>query len=532
MTAQAIVAKPSFKPTEEQEAVIDAAKQPESVMVNARAGCSKTTSLQLAAPQIKVPALALAFNKKIAKELEPRLPGNFSVKTLNGLGHGAWARSMPGITRLELDDKKLGKLVSKIARERKMDLSTEQWDQVRRLASRAMMLGLVPGNEGGFLLEDTPEAWADIAEDLWISADDAEYLVGLAKMVVQADIELARQGVISFDDQIYCSVCLGGSFPKYPVVFVDEAQDLSPLNHRMLELCSRADSKILAVGDPAQAIYAFRGAASDSMTRIRRLRPNWIDRPLNTTFRCPKSIVARQQHHVPGFKAWHTNAEGRFARLNGKSDGEAVLKLGGWDWSDVTELLPTPDGQIAVLCRNNAPLLGLAFKLLRQRVGVVMLGRDIGKNLIALSKKILPDSSTLAAACAALINDWQEHEASLARANGHEEKVSGIYDRAECLQAVLAGAQCRDAGQLRVMLEQLFARDQGLVTLSTIHRAKGLEWDLVMNLDPWRIPSKFAKKAADAGNAETLVQEYNLLYVAETRTRHTLLNANLEDFNG
>jgi len=135
-----------------------------------------------------------------------------------------------------------------------------------------------------------------------------------------------------------------------------------------------------------------------------------------------------------------------------------------------------------------------------------------------------------AAAIAARIQDWCERECALAQANGKEHKVDGIQDQAECLQAVLSGAECRDAKDLRTQLEQLFAREQGVVTLSSIHKSKGLEWDLVLHLDPWRLPAKQAKKAAEMGDDRALKQEWNLKYVAETRTKKVLVEARMEDF--
>ena len=57
-----------------------------------------------------------------------------------------------------------------------------------------------------------------------------------------------------------------------------------------------------------------------------------------------------------------------------------------------------------------------------------------------------------------------------------------------------------------------------------------MEWPLVVHLDPWRIPSKQAQMAVAAGNAAPLLQEYNLKYVAETRTKHTLIEASAEEF--
>lgn len=522
-----------LRPTDEQLAVIDAASQPESVMVDALAGCSKSTTLQMAAPRIKTPALALAFNKKIAEELKPRLPGNFTTKTFNGLGFAAALRALPQVNSARIEDKKLGKLVSEVAKDRRVELSGEQWDELRRLCTKLMQVGVVPGDRGRPLQPDTPETWEAVGEDLWMEPEALEFYKDLAREVLERDIALVRQGVFSFDDQVYFSACVEGQFPKFPVIFVDESQDLSPLNHAMLGQSIRQDGKMVVVGDPLQAIYAFRGADAESMSKLRGLRPSWLDRPLKTTFRCPKAIVARQQGHAPGYTAWHTNAEGKFARLQGVPAGLQSTLGGkvefkeGWDWNDVRALLPHPTAELFVLCRNTGPLLGLAFKLIRNQIGCQVLGRDIGKSLVTLSRKLLPEDSIPRDTCAGVVAAWIESETSLARANGHEERCASIYDRGECLQAVLqAGA--RDAGELRALLEKLFSRNTG-VTLSTIHRAKGLEADMVLHLDPWRIPSRWAREAEKRGDRRQLVQEWNLRYVAETRTKHTLINADLKE---
>ena len=522
---KATPAKPGFAPTAEQEAIMASMRQGDSTIVTAYAGCAKTTTLGLAGSQVKVPALALAFNKSIVKEFEGRFPENFTVKTLNGLGHQAWARALPQLPRLELKANKLATLITEISKGRKVKLLNEQWFQLRALVTGAMQAGLVPkghGPEGA--VPDTPEAWEAIADEQNVGKADAEFLQDLAKQILEEDIRLAKQGVISFDDQVYCPTMLGGKFPKFPVVFVDEAQDLSMLNHRMLAEClGRPDAKLVAVGDPKQAIYAFRGADSESMSNIRQLRSSWIEKPLATTFRCPKAIVSRQQAHAPGFRAHEQNAAGLFVPA-----GERGTK---WGWEQVQKLIPEgPEAKAAVLCRNNGPLLTLAFKLIRQGVGVMMLGREIGKGLTVLSKKLAPDDEMPAAAVAGKIQDWSERECALALANGKEHKVDGIQDQAECLQAVLSGAECRDAKDLRTQLEQLFAREHGVVTLSSIHKSKGLEWDLVLHLDPWRLPSPQAKKAAALGDDRALKQEWNLKYVAETRTKQVLVEARMEDF--
>lgn len=517
--------KTQLTPTPEQEAIILAACQPESTMVTAYAGCAKSSTLEMAAKKIKVPALALAFNKTIAKELESRVSGNFSVKTINGLGHGAWMRACSA--KIQLEPQKMGKLVTRVSKEAKVHLLGDQWDAVRKLTSAAMQAGIVLDDEGEPLVADEIENWKDLADDLMILRDEFEVIYELSREVLRQSVEMARAGIISFDDQVYCPTVLGGKWAKFPFVAVDESQDLSPLNHRMLELSLRDDeARLLAVGDPKQAIYAFRGADSNSMAKIEGLRRHWLKRPLATTFRCPKVIVERQQGHAPGFRAWHTNVEGEFKRFQ-STDGEIALGK-GWTFAEFAALLPA--SHPAVLCRNNGPLMGLAFKLIRRGIGPVMLGRDIGKGLVALSKKIAPEDNLPAGIVAGKISEWQEREEDLAKANAKLEKIASIADRAECLRAVLTHAEVKDAGQLRLMLEKLFARENGQVTLSSIHKSKGLEWGLVMHLDPWRIPSKWAKKAALKGDMTQMEQEMNLKYVCETRSKHTLVEANLEDF--
>lgn len=525
--------KAKLIPTDEQQAVISAAKSSsDSLMIVADAGCAKSSTLRMLGAVIRTPVLGLAFNKSTAKEMADSMPGNFAWKTANGLGHGAWIRSNPLVGSWTVDDRKLGKLVSQISKEQKIEISSDNWDQTRQLVTLAMLRGLTPDNIGRPLIQDTEENWSDLADELWISADDKPPLIALAKEVLNQSIALARKGVISFDDQVYCSVCLGGRFPQYPVVMSDESQDLNSLNHEMIRMSLHRDGRIICVGDPKQSIYSFRGAHTESMEMIRGLRPAWQDLPLHVTFRCPKVIVARQQGHAPGFKAYHTNPDGRFALLPESipfaDDG---MDVRNWGWKDLQSLLPISTASLAVLCRNNAPLMSMAFKLIRRRVGVRMLGRQLGKNLVTFSKKIVPQDQTSALDTAAMLTAWLDKEVNLARANDRgEAEIEGLHDRVECLRAVLNDAEVRDAGSMRTVISQLFAKEDGLVTLGSGHKSKGMEFDCVVHLDPWRLPSRQAKKAALDGNSKPMQQENNLNYVIETRTRHTLINANLEDF--
>ena len=504
------------EPTPEQQKILTAASESStSLMISAYAGTGKTTTLTMLAEALpSAPSLALAFNVKIKQELERRFPAHFTVKTMNGLGHGAWARFLG--RQPQVDDRKLGSLISSLSKSLDFPLDTEGWTTVRSLVTVAMQAGLVPSifpTKAGFTT-DTPANWQSLAEDHYL--DTSERLRAFARDVLIASVKLAfgtgTTPTISFDDQIYLPTLYGASFPSFALTLVDEAQDLSLLQHEMVRKVS-GKGRLIVVGDPRQAIYGFRGADTSSMEKLRALRPDWIDLPLTLTFRCPQAIVALQQTHAPGFTAAPSNLPGQIIDLRGKEDG--------WAWSDL------PEGDLAVLCRNNAPLISLALKLLSKHIPCIMLGRDIGKGLASLAKKICPEPATPAPICAQKVQDWLEQEAQLAKANGREHKLSGLQDRAECLLAVLEHVPT--AGDLQAKLKEIFSRDHGKVTLSSGHRAKGLEWQTVVHLDPWRLPSKFALRAAHNGHKVQLEQERNLEYVIETRTKENLVFANLKE---
>jgi superfamily I DNA/RNA helicase len=491
-------------------------------LVEAGAGCAKTTTLEMAASRVRIPGLAVAFNKRIAQEMDKRLPGNFACKTMNSLGHSAWGRALG--RPLKLDDRKGGKLVSQVAKSRRMDLSTDQWDAARSLFREAQIQGLVPQVEdrlGTSLVPDTQEGWQSLLESASsdISQDDFDLVWEITREALVENIRLARDGTVSFDDQIYCSTMLGGAFGRFPVIFLDEDQDLNPLQIRMVQQSMRPDTRLLAVGDRHQSIYAFRGAVGEAAQQLQTLRPasSWTELPLMTSFRVPQIVAARQRHHVPLFTAHGTNPPGQLHHFTTEA---------GWSWPELVDLLPDPGVEVAVLCRNNAPILALAFKLIRQNIGCYVLGRDIGRGLMSLLKKLTTDDSFPIPGLLARLDAWQESEFSKAKANDKPELASRISDRADCIRAVAEGTQAADVGQLKRQIERLFSKDSGRVVLSTIHKAKGLEWPAVVHLDPWRIPSKFSR-----GNARAMEQEANLRYVCETRTKHTLVLANLEDFH-
>ena len=514
-------------PTDEQLAAIDSTRRgTASLMLDALAGTGKTTTLAMLAKECRGPSLALAFNKAIAEEMRKRFPPAFDVKTLNGLGFGVLRREFPGVSKWNADPRKLGKIINTLGKTRRERLSTEDWDTTRRIVTAAQLAGIRPGVAGDdAITPDTPEVWENLALGIVDSESDIERLCELAYAALVESNCAIEHGEISFDDQVYWPVVFGAKFPRYGRVLVDEAQDLNRLNHSAVERVS-AGGWLGVCGDPRQSIYGFRGSITDSMGRLRKTKTHWDDKLLTLTFRCPKEIVRRQWDHAPGYRAAEGNADGRVLDWTRR----------GWTWDDLwaegnADALGMDANrrrpEIAILCRNNAPLLTLAFKLIRQRVAIRVAGRDIGKGLESLTKKLSPDLSTSTIDFLHRLREWGETERSLARANGHEERVDTIEDREECLVA-LCDPSVRTVRELLSLIEQLFAEGGATaMTLSSIHKAKGLEWHTVMHLDPWRVPSWWAKREG----GEVLRQERNLKYVLETRTKATLIEATLEGFD-
>lgn len=508
--------------TPQQQAIFASAKSGASKFIKAYAGTGKTTTLVEFVNQLDPgrTILALAFNKRNKEDLEKRLPPYCVVKTMNGLGASAVGKALG--RKLILNDNKLGDIIREVGQDAGYDrIDTETWTNVRTLVNLARNAGLVPTNipfSATRLVEDSPEVWEALADTQLI--EFTPELMSLARETLRRSISMAMAGTVDFNDQIYISALISGSFTKYGRVIVDEAQDLSPLNHIQVRKSLLPDADLTIVGDPKQAIYAFRGADASSMEKLRALRSSWIDLPLAVTFRCPKVVVARQQEHAAGYEAHESNAVGEFHQLGEK-----------WTWNQVQDLAGA--GSVACLCRNNAPTISMAFKLLRNLVPVTVLGRDIGKSLVALASKICgKDLSLSADKCLEAIERWKDREVINAKARKKEEKLDLIYDRAESLSAVIEAGGAETLKDILALLHSIFDEGTNKIILSTGHKAKGMEWDTVLHLDPWRIPSKWARRSAEEGNPVPLEQDLNLRYVIETRAQRVLIQANLEDFGG
>jgi DNA helicase-2/ATP-dependent DNA helicase PcrA len=456
---------PSLTPTSEQEHILSLLSTTKSnLLINALAGSGKTSTLELIQNAATPPVLCLAFNRRIADTMAKRFRTTTTVRTLNGLGHRIWAAVCTN--RLTLDPKKCQDLLREAIRALPKPTQGEAyeifWDIITAIGL-AKSLGYVPA--GKF-----PNARRLIESDSFFASLDevpSELFIDLLDEVLLASIKTAYAGNIDYNDQVYMPALFGGTYPQFPLVLVDEAQDLSPVNHEMLGHLTR--SRIVAVGDPWQSIYGFRGAVQDGMGKL-KIRFKMIEADLSVSFRCPKTIVRAAHWRVPHMK-WIKEG-GRVVRLRNPSASRFT------------------DGS-AIICRNNAPLFSCALRLLSSGRSVHVSGSEIGPKVIGIMKKLGEDSTPKEALLNA-IESWREEKLA--------KESKSANDIADCMRVFATFGD--DLGQAVAYAEHLF-QQKGTITLLTGHKAKGLEWRTVYHLDPFLL-----------GESE---QELNLRYVILTR---------------
>ena len=465
-----------------------AAPTPGNLVVRARAGTGKTTTIIEAisrAPESMI--LLAAFNKRIAVELQSRLthPGA-EAKTLHSVGFGLVMRNWG---RVNVDGDR-GDRLSRAAcgGDRAPEPIVRVVAKLAALTKNMMPLADDPEQVMGIAVEFDCLPDSDFVGEGWTD----ERVVSCALAARKA--ALTRDGSIDFDDMLFVPVAHGWVRGRYDLVCVDEAQDMNAAQVEIARRIVRLGGRVVVVGDDRQAIYRFRGADCGSIDRL-KAELEAVELPLTVTYRCGKAIVAETQRIVPDFEA---------GPLNGPGEVKGIV------FSALAKAVQPGD---FVLSRKNAPLVRTCLSILRLGKRAKVEGRDIGKGMVTLVGKLkarsIPDfigKTTV----------WEQKSAGRYRAMGKkgEAKLAELVDQAETLRVLAAGMA--GVRELIARIEDLFADGaagvKGLVVCSSIHKAKGLEADTVYVL--WDTLNAKASKVGE---------EANLEYVAVTRARNVLV---------
>ncbi len=455
------------------------------ILIRARAGTGKTTTIIEAidyAPENEI--LLAAFNKEIATELSRRLTNpKAEACTLHSAGFRELKRGWEGV---KVDYERGERLAREVA-----GVTAPDWTitVIKKLASLGK--NICP-------LTATIEGLVDLADeyDLIQNEHSVWNYRKLAELAHKA-MQLARKkdGTCDFDDMIFVPLVNDWVDAKYGLVVIDECQDMNQSQILLAQKLCKPNGRIVVVGDDRQAIYGFRGAASDSLDRLKEeLKAKEL--PLTITYRCPKLVVELAQAIVPDFQAAPEAPQGRIEHPN------------------LDQMFKGADVGDFVLSRKNAPLAEIALRFLRDGKRAIIKGRDIAKGLVVLTNKLAGKNLNSVPAFIEKLNSYEEKQiARLRKTNKSvDQKIEFVRDQVDTLRSLSMGLA--SVGEIKTRIETMFGdldpKDtKNVIMCSSVHRAKGLETNNVWVL------------------AETLKtnkggEESNIAYVAYTRAKSNL----------
>lgn len=377
-----------------------------------------------------------------------------------------------------------------------------------------------------------------------------------------------RRGVIDFDDVLMMVLSEAQSDAEFAStlrwrfrhLLVDEAQDLNPVQHRLIDIMRSGRDDLFLVGDPSQAIYGFNGADPRVLTEVETTFPGVEIVRLPVNHRCTPQVVEAGRHALsmggPAPEVRARRPDGRAVAIHESTDETTEAEF-------VAQQVARGDpnlvrsGQIAVLARTNAQLQ--SFEVALAEVGVAVLRRKNAKGTpmeTALRRATdLSSPSALRAWAHDTLDDLDPLNAARAKAASlqalHDQGPGAVPGRSPSPRArrpspaALAEAQ-EDLATIQAerqvaaaLLEFLRDRPRGDgaefrgwvatsnpfgdastdgVELLTFHASKGREWHTVFvtGIESSLVPHK------SANTAETKAEEARLLYVAMTRAGDSL----------
>lgn len=468
-------------------------------VVNAVAGSGKTTTLVYAAKLLRASGTFVAFNKHIADELKRRLPASMSATTIHSVGMQCLTAYLG---RARVDSNKYRKLCDEAVN---MVIPFSARAQAETLRGAAAILRkLCDFSRMTLTSPDDPAAMRAMCEHFGIEIEDAsleERFFNATLEVLIKGAEVARQRLeIDFTDMLYLPYLWNLTPPQVKHVFVDEAQDLNRAQLALvLKLCA-SDGRMLFVGDPRQSIYGFAGADSDSFWNIYEAT-NAVLLPLSVCYRCPSSHVALARDIVPEIEAAPNAQEGTIAEI--KADAvEQEVKEGD-----------------LILCRLTAPLIAQCMSLIAAEKPARVRGRDISKQLADIVRTIETQPGFQWDGFGFFLQQYEDAQAAkIGQRENCESALESLHDRCDAVRMIFERYDAPSAAALIAKIESLFSDDKTPITLSTVHRAKGLENGRVFILKPDKLPLVWPKQQEWEAR-----QESNLRYVALTRAQDALI---------
>ncbi|MGW4658181.1 ATP-dependent DNA helicase UvrD2 [Streptomyces sp. NPDC004279] len=332
---------------------------------------------------------------------------------------------------------------------------------------------------------------------------------------------------------------------QYQHFVVDEYQDVSPLQQRLLELWLGDRDSLCVVGDASQTIYSFTGATPDHLLDFRTRHPGATVVKLVRDYRSSPQVV----HLANGLLAQARGraADHRLELISQRAAGPDPLYT---EYADepaeaegaarrIRDLLATgvPPAEIAILFRTNSQSETYEQALADAGIPYQLRGAErffdrpeVRKAGIALrgaarfgtNDTLLDDAVDLPSQVRAVLSGegWTPTPpAGSGAVRERWESLAALVNLAQDFAAAKAGATLADlVAELDERAGAQHAPTVQGVTLASLHSAKGLEWDavFVVGVAEGMMPITYAR------TDEQVEEERRLLYVGVTRAREHL----------
>lgn len=431
-------------------------------------------------------------------------------------------------------------------------LLRQYWDDHDRrhptlVSDRSRLVGEVLGSRSGGRLYDivTDIDWARARR---VAPDRLETVAKQAGRTSRAgwpqvakvmrDIEALKRkrGIIDLDDLLESHMAIAAEDPSFVEAsrwrlrhfFVDEAQDINPLQEAVLSLWRGDRDDLTLVGDPSQAIYGFNGADSRLLLELDEKFPGVEVVRLDRNYRCTPQIVRTGLNALtkgstprPPLESTRSNGEApqafRFADENAEAEGIAQLVAG----------LRLPMGRwrdLAVLARTNAQLPPIKAALERVGIPVVISGAA------ALDPIQVAIRSAAEQTGRERLATWSR-DARQPDPDANDDDIAARRRVADAVDEFLAEGGRDGLGFATwVRTTRPFHGDirPDAVELVTFHAAKGREWFgvVIAGAESSMIPHFSAKTPGERD------EEIRLAYVAITRASDRLVFTHAQNRNG
>ncbi|HVU92925.1 MAG TPA: UvrD-helicase domain-containing protein [Jatrophihabitans sp.] len=522
----------------EQRAAAEAVRGPVCILAGAGTGKTRaiTHRIAYAVRSGAVPPgqlLAVTFTARAAGELRTRL------RNLGAAGVQARTFHAAALRQLQyFAPRVLGGGVPEVV-DNPLRLVGNAAARIRLRVDRAELRDLAAEIDWAKAVLATPEGYPQRARASGRETTATPETV--AQLYAEYESTKRRTGQIDFADLL---LIMAGALEEYPDVaeevrsryrhfVVDEYQDVSPLQQRLLDAWLGDRDDLCVVGDPNQTIYSFAGATPEHLLRFRRRFPEAVVVRLHRDYRSTPQVVALANSLVRSEGVTlagqrPAGPEPTFAEFDDEPAEAAHVA------QRCRELIAagTPAAEIAVLFRVNAQSEVYEQALAAAGVPYVLRGgeRFFDRPEIRESRLLLRGAArsgedateSLADAVRGVLSSlsWYPDNAPPGGAARERwESLAALVTLAEDLVAAQPGAHLAElVAELDQRANAQHAPTVQGVTLASLHSAKGLEWDAVflVGLTDTTLPIQHAT------TAEQIAEERRLLYVGITRARERL----------